>query len=76
MPGILAKAQSLLLGAKIVSVGYTHLDDEDDTIWPAILLDNGTMLIASCDDEGNHPGSVFIEPEDGEGTTLCRTYTR
>lgn len=70
MPRILAKAQSLMIGRTIVAVGY--VEQEDGNVWPCIELDNGTTLTVSRDDEGNGPGSLFIQTED-DGETLCRT---
>ena len=58
MPRILANAQDLLVGRTIKAVGYSH--GEDGRPWPCIVLDNGTTLTVSRDDEGNGPGSLFI----------------
>ncbi len=71
MPRILTASRALLVGRTIASVGYVESGGD---VWPCIILDNGTVLTVSRDDEGNGPGSLFIEPEDGQGETLCRTH--
>lgn len=69
MPKIVSHAQLLLVGRKIVAVGYHENGGE---VWPCLILDDNTRITASMDDEGNGPGSLFIEGvEDGE--TLCAT---
>ncbi len=71
MPRILAASRALLVGRTITSVGYI---ESGGGVWPCLVLDNGTVLTVSQDDEGNGPGSLFIDPEDGRGETLCRTH--
>ena len=69
MPRILTNAQDLLVGRTIKAVGYLDMDGQP---WPCVVLDNGTTLTDSRDDEGNGPGSLFI---DGKATSemLCAT---
>jgi len=72
MPRILANAQDLLVGRTIKAVGYAP--GADDRPWPCIVLDNGTTLTVSKDDEGNGPGSLFIyHAAEETGEILCAT---
>tara|TARA_R100000329_G_scaffold150632_1_gene144057 strand:+ start:2750 stop:3004 length:255 start_codon:yes stop_codon:yes gene_type:complete len=54
------KAESVLLGRQIVRVEYMGQDECDDYMWHkrpiTFILDNGTRVIAMCDDEGNDGG--------------------
>lgn len=56
-------ASDALLGRKIVAVRY--LNDEELTMldWDrasiVLVLDNGTSIWPSSDDEGNHAGAMF-----------------
>lgn len=54
-----------LIGRTIVSVRYLDQEELDDIDWygyvPALVLDDGTEIIASRDGEGNGPGVFFID---------------
>ena len=54
------KAESFLLGRQIVRVEYMGQDECDRYYWHkrpiTFILDNGTRVIAMCDDEGNDGG--------------------
>lgn len=39
----------------------------------AVVFDDGTVLYASTDSEGNGPGALFGYGPDGEGFTLAPT---
>lgn len=56
-------AKEQLLGKKIVDVRYMSQDECDDLGWthrPVVFhLDDGNLVFASCDDEGNDGGSLF-----------------
>ena len=69
MPRILKKSHGLLVGKSIRAVGYI---ERDGYPWPCIELNDGTCIIGSRDDEGNGPGSLFLEGAT-EGETLCET---
>ena len=36
----------------------------------ALVLDDGTVLFASCDEEGNRPGELFGYDPNGRGFTV------
>jgi hypothetical protein len=59
-----------LVGRKIAKVLYL-LDDETNEAGPAILLDDGSLLIALRDEEGNGLGVFFIEGKKGMQVILC-----
>lgn len=56
-------AKDQLLNRKIVDVRYLSQDEADDLGWthrPVVIhLDDGNLLFASCDDEGNEGGALF-----------------
>ena len=53
-------AENVLLGKKIVRVEYMSSKECDEYMWYkrpiTFILDNGTRVIAMCDDEGNDGG--------------------
>lgn len=61
-------AAKLLVGKKIVSVGYLLKDETESLGWHhsslAIELDDGTVIYASRDDEGNDAGALFTNHKD------------
>lgn len=63
-----AKAQKLLQGRTITAVSYLSAEEAGDMGWYgrslAIELDNGVVLFASQDDEGNGPGALFTTDSD------------
>ena len=54
-----------IIGRKIIGVRYLTQEELDEMDWygrvPVILLDDGTEIVASQDDEGNGPGRFFID---------------
>lgn len=54
-----------LIGRTIVAVRTLSQDELDEMDWyghaPVIVLDDGTEIVASRDDEGNGPGVFFID---------------
>lgn len=56
-------AQGLLVGKKIAAVSYLTEEELTELGWDssciAIELDDGTVIFASQDDEGNGPGALF-----------------
>ena len=69
MPMILAGVREKLIGRTIREVTYVEICDE---AYPAVILDNGVVILASCDDEGNGPGVIGVECRN-EGWCLCQT---
>ena len=65
---IIREAYGSIVGRKIVKVRPLMQEELDDMYWNqrygsvgfAIILDDGQVLIPSCDPEGNGPGHVFI----------------
>ena len=72
-----AKAEGLLFGKKIVGVRW-QTDKERPSWWErsaiVLVLDDGTELVASRDDEGNGPGALHGEDARGKRFSLpsCR----
>jgi hypothetical protein len=56
--------RAAVIGARIVDAGY--LDDNGAV--PCLILDNGQIITASRDDEGNGPGVLVANEE-----MLCET---
>ena len=56
-------AKKVLLNRKIVDVRYMTDDEALDMGWsyrPVVIhLDDGNLVFASCDDEGNDGGALF-----------------
>jgi len=67
-PEIVPTARRALEGKVIKEVGYTYLGGE---AFPAIILTDGTSIIAQCDDEMNGPGVLNIATPDDKETLLC-----
>ncbi|MEY4263469.1 MAG: hypothetical protein RL373_37 [Pseudomonadota bacterium] len=59
----LTEAKEQLLGRKIVDVRYMSQEEADDLDWterPVVFhLDDGNLIFASADDEGNNGGALF-----------------
>lgn len=57
------KAEKLLVGRKIISARYMTKDEAKGFGWHTrplvLLLDDGTSIFASSDDEGNGAGALF-----------------
>lgn len=62
-----AQAKELLVGKKIVDVGYLTSGEAEAMGWtkrPVVLtLDDGTYIFPSMDDEGNDGGALFSSNE-------------
>ena len=54
-----------LIGRTITAVRVMDKDELDEMDWyghvPVLILDDGTEIVASRDDEGNGPGRLFID---------------
>lgn len=61
------KAADALVGRRIVSVGYLDQSSCKEMMWDrsciVLVLDSGTRLFPSADDEGNGPGALFTDLE-------------
>jgi hypothetical protein len=61
-------AGNVLLGKKIVHVQYMSKEEAEEIGWfkrpVAFKLDDGTWVIAQCDDEGNDGGVLYYTHED------------
>lgn len=68
------KAKKWLVGCKVVDVRYMSKKEARNHGWshrPVVLvLDNGTMIYPSKDDEGNDAGTMFGSSATGEDRTL------
>ncbi len=64
-----------IIGRRIASIRDMTSDELLAQGWPSrawmtpkvLILDNGVMLFASCDPEGNGPGMLFGQTSDGLG---------
>ena len=63
-----SRAKKLLVGKKIVKVGYLLKEETEGLGWMrsslAIELDDGTVIWPSRDDEGNDAGALFTTNDD------------
>ncbi len=68
------EAEKHLLGRKIIDVRWMTDDEQDGFAWQnaalMLLLDNGTVIWPSADDEGNDAGALFGLTPAGEDFTL------
>ena len=61
-------AYSEVIGKKIIDVRPLTEEEVESTFWGgghgghAFILEDGTMIIPSEDEEGNGPGSSFVYP--------------
>ena len=57
------KAEQILVGRKIVEVEWFSDEEAEKYMWYskpiAMLLDDGTWIFPSADDEGNNGGALF-----------------
>ena len=57
------KAEKILVGRKIVEVEWFSDEEAEKYMWYskpiAMLLDDGTWIFPSADDEGNNGGALF-----------------
>lgn len=60
-------AGEVLVGRKITDAFYTTAADNDGITQLLITLDDGTVLVPLCDDEGNDPGAVEWIRQDPSG---------
>lgn len=69
---IMAKFRSRIVGRTVVDVGYVispEDDGEEPTAYPALVMDDGHLLTAWIDDEGNGPGVILFKD-----ARLCQTH--
>lgn len=63
-----AAAAKLLVGKKIVGVRYLSKSEAKDLDWSSrpivLMLDDGTSIFPSMDDEGNNGGALFTDCEE------------
>lgn len=68
------KANKHFLGRKIVGTRYMTDEEVEQLGWDSaalvIILDNGTLIYPSQDDEGNNAGAIFGNTKGGEEITL------
>jgi len=68
------KAQSVLLNRKIIEVRYLTEKEMEMLGWykraVVFLLDDGTIVYPSKDDEGNNAGALFYQKEEDPGFVL------
>ena len=61
------KAEKNFVGKKIVAVKYMSSDECNDMGWDSapicLLLDDGTYIFPSRDDEGNDGGALFTNDD-------------
>ena len=73
------QANKRLVGSSIKSVRYLSTEEAEAHGWPAsslvLMLDDGTMLYPSSDDEGNNAGSLFGITPKGHNLTFPRLST-
>jgi len=77
----MAKKKDLVIGNKIVAVRPMTKAEMNEEYWDGpvavvLVLDNGTKLYASCDDEGNRPGALFGKDENGKSFSYPRQYVK
>ena len=64
-------AEKVLLNKRIVKVEYMTAKESNDYMWNnrpiTFILDDGTRIIAQCDDEGNDGGVLWYGTQDDEG---------
>ncbi len=69
---VIAAALALLAGRRVVRVGYLSRSEAADLGWthrPAVLeFDDGTLLYATADEEGNDAGVLTVQGRDRD---LC-----
>lgn len=51
-----------IIGRKVTAVIYAEVGDGEK--WPALRFDDGSILLVSCDPEGNGPGFMTLVDED------------
>ena len=61
-------AEKLLLGRRIKEVRYMTAEEAGELYWTkrplVIILDNGSYLFPSADEEGNNGGALFVNQSD------------
>jgi hypothetical protein len=69
-----AEAEKHLLGRKIIGVRWMTDSQREELGWYSaavlFMLDDGTLLWPSADDEGNDAGALFGVSQSGEEITL------
>ena len=68
------KAEKDFVGKKIVAVRYMSSEECNDMGWDSapicLLLDDGTYIFPSRDDEGNDGGALFTNVQDKDCPVL------
>jgi|TARA_Y100000015_G_C2368130_1_gene78606 hypothetical protein len=68
------KAEKDFVGKKIVGVRYMSSEECNDMGWDSapicLLLDDGTYIFPSRDDEGNDGGALFTNAQDKDCPVL------
>lgn len=68
------KAKSILFNKKIVDVRYLTDEEMEMLGWynkcVVIVLDDGTLVYPSKDDEGNNAGALFYQKENSDDYVL------
>lgn len=72
-----AKANALLTGRTIKRVRMLSKDEAEQFMWwktgPVIELDDGTLLVAQSDNEGNNAGAILVQAKQEKDDTLLFT---
>lgn len=69
------QATSALVGRRIARVRYMSRAEANESLWknrPLVIeLDDGALIHASCDEEGNDAGVIFVDTK-SESLTFGR----
>ena len=75
MPDIVTAFQQAVVGKRVVKAGYAQLMNDEQEVWPCLILEDGSILIVQRDDEANGPGVMTVTTRTGEAG-LCQTALR
>lgn len=68
------EADKYLLGRKIIGTRYLTDEEVEMLGWYnsaiVLILDDGTLIFPSCDDEGNNAGAIFGQSKNGTEITI------
>ncbi|MDA0345364.1 MAG: hypothetical protein O3C54_05320 [Proteobacteria bacterium] len=68
------EADKYLLGRKIIGTRYLTDEEVEGLGWYnsaiVLILDDGTLIFPSCDDEGNNAGAIFGQFKNGKEITI------
>jgi len=70
MPGIVTEFTKAVVGKRVKHVGYVLMDRQ---CWPCLVFEDGTNIIAQCDDEANGPGVLSYSDKGQPVQLLCET---